>query len=183
MLFIGYHNHKNCVNVGAPTLLLLLLLSVAARADDDSSLLQAENAFTAAFQQRDSTAAAKLLAPDFVWIDSVGKRLTRAQALATFPVIANAGAAPQARDYGNSAVVWANQGKMNVLHVWVKTAVGWQILLYQEVMQVEKSEPVNRPALWRLPQSLPGNSVPASHAIRKSGHRFLAGRDARHGGK
>jgi ketosteroid isomerase-like protein len=146
MLFLSYHNHKICVNVGAPTLLLLLLLSsfpAPALSDDTSSLLQADKAFTAAFQQRDSAVAAKLLAPDFVWIDSVGQRLTRAQALATFPAIANAGVAPQARSYGNSAVVWANQGKVNVLRVWVKTAAGWQILLYQEVTQVEKSEPVN----------------------------------------
>src|SRR5579862_9340306 len=94
MLFLSYYNHKICVNVGAPTLLLLLLLSAFAapvRAEDDSSLLQADKAFTADFQQRDSAAAAKLLSPDFVWIDSVGQRLTRAQALATFPAIANAG--------------------------------------------------------------------------------------------
>jgi ketosteroid isomerase-like protein len=146
MLFLSYYNHKICVNVGAPTLLLLLLLSAFAapvRAEDHSSLLQADKAFTAAFQQRDSAAATKVLSPDFAWIDSVGQRLTRARALATFPAIANAGVAPQARSYGNSAVVWANQGKVNVLRVWVKTAAGWQILLYQEVTQVEKSEPVN----------------------------------------
>ena len=148
MLFLGYHNRKNCINVGAPTLLLLLLLAwcvPSLRAGDFSSLLQTDKAFTAAFQQHDSAVAGKLLAPDFVWIDSVGKRFTRAQALAIFPGIANPGVAPEARSYGNSAVVRANQARVNVLRVWVKTAMGWQLLLYQEVTQVEKSEPANRP--------------------------------------
>ena len=30
---------------------------------------------------------------------------------------------------------------MNVLRIWIKSSAGWQILLYQELKQVEKSEP------------------------------------------
>jgi ketosteroid isomerase-like protein len=90
--------------------------------------------------QKDPAAAEKLLTERFTWINSVGKRLTRAEALETFPSVANADVEPEARLYGTSAVVRANKGKVNVLRVWVEGADGWKILLYQEVTQVEKSE-------------------------------------------
>jgi len=145
---LNYHTHKICVNVGAPTLALLALsLSFAAlaKAEDAKAVLQDDRAFVQAFQQRNLSVASKLLSPDFVWIDSVGKRLTRAEALNQFPAIANADVAPEARFYGTSAVLRGNKGKVNVLRVWVKSAEGWKIFLYQEVTQVEKSEAVNSP--------------------------------------
>ena len=140
----GYHNHKICVNVGAPTFLALALLLFGAaqlRADDSSSLLQADKAFVQALLQKDAAATGTYLSPDFTWIDSVGKRLTRASALQTLPAVANPDVEAQVRTYGNTAVVWANRGKMNVLRVWVKQPGGWRLTLYQEVRQVEKSEP------------------------------------------
>jgi ketosteroid isomerase-like protein len=140
----GYHNHKICTNVGAPTFLAVALLLFGAaqlRADDSSSLLQADKAFVQALRQKDAAATATYLSPDFTWIDSVGKRLTRASALQTLPAVANPDVEAQIRTYGNTAVVWANRGKMNVLRVWVKQPGGWRLTLYQEVRQVEKSEP------------------------------------------
>jgi len=139
----GYHNHKNCANVGAPTFLAVALLLFGAaqlRADDSSSLLQADKVFVQALLQKDAAAIATHLSPDFTWIDSAGKRLTRGQVLETFPAVANAEVEAQLRVYGNTAVVRANRGRMNVLRVWVKRADGWRALLYQEVLQVEKSE-------------------------------------------
>ena len=144
MSFTGYHNHKTCVNVGAPTFLALALLAFAAvplRAGDSASLLQADKAFVQAMEHKDSAAAGTLLSADFAWIDSGGKRFAREQVLQTFPAVANSEVEPQARVYGNTAVVWANRGKMNVLRVWVKRVDAWRILLYQEVKQVDKSEP------------------------------------------
>jgi len=134
---------------GAPALLLLALLvsaSAFAQTDEGSLLLHADSDLMHAFQKRDANTAAKLLFPDFIWIDSVGKRLTRAEALATFPAMNNAGLISDERIYGNSGVVRANRGKVNVLRVWTKNRNSWQLLLYQEVMQVEKSETVNSEA-------------------------------------
>jgi len=125
----------------APILLLLALLlscAASARADDTSSLLQADQDFVRAFQQKDAAAAATLLSPDFSWIDPRGKRPARAL-LEALPTVANADVSPSARIYGNSAVVRADQGKMHVLRIWTKTANGWRILLYQEVKQVENA--------------------------------------------
>lgn len=140
---------KICTNVGAPTFLALALVystSAAKRVDDTASLLQSDSDFVHAFQKKDANAAAKLLSPDFIWIDSVGKRLTRAQVLATFPAVNNADIISEEHIYGGSGVVRANRGKVNVLRVWVRNAGDWRILLYQEVTQVEKSESVNSAA-------------------------------------
>ena len=144
MSFTRYHDHKICVNVGAPTFLTLALLMFCAaplRADDSSSLLQADKAFVQALAMKDAAATANFLTSDFQWIDSVGKRLTRTSTLQSFPTVANADVEPQARIYGATAVVRVNRGRMNVLRVWVKRAEGWRALIYQEVLQVEKSEP------------------------------------------
>ena len=144
MSFTSYHNHKNCINVGPPTFLALALLAFGAtpiRADNASSPLDADKAFVQAVLQKDAASAANFLSADFTWIDSAGKRLTRAATLQTFPSVANLDVEAQVRVYGDTAVVRANRGKMNVLRVWVKRAEGWRALLYQEVLQVEKSEP------------------------------------------
>ena len=143
MSLTGYPNHKICVNVGAPTFLALALLLFAVApllADNSASLLQADKAFVQALARKDATAA-NFLAADFSWIDSAGKRLTRASVLQSFPAVSNADVEPQVRVYGDTAVVRVNRGRMNVLRVWVKRAEGWRALLYQEVLQVEKSEP------------------------------------------
>jgi uncharacterized protein DUF4440 len=139
-----YHNHKNCVNVGAPTFLALALLLFAAAplpAADSAPVIKADNAFVQALVQKDAAATANFLSPDFSWIDSVGKRYSREQVLASAPAVANADVEPQVRVYGNTAVVRVNRGRMNVLRVWVIRAEGWRAVLYQEVLQVEKSEP------------------------------------------
>jgi hypothetical protein len=141
--FLSYHNHKICVNVGAPTFLVLTLLLFAGApllADDSTSLPQTDKAFVQALARKDTTAA-NFLAADFSWIDYAGKRLTRASVLQSIPNVANADVEPQVRVYGNTAIVRANRGRMNVLRVWAKRADGWRALLYQEVLQVEKSEP------------------------------------------
>ncbi len=140
----GYHNHKICVNVGAPTFFLLLALSIfasVAGAQQDSSLLLADRSFVHAFENKDKAAAAQLLDADLIWIDATGHRLERSEVLEKLPVVANADVEAPPRTYGETAVVRANRGKMNVLRVWVKRASGWRMLLYQEVLQVEKSEP------------------------------------------
>ena len=144
MSFTGYHNHKICVNVGAPTFLALVLLACAAvplRAGDTSSPSQADKAFVQALVHKDASAAAQLLDSNSIWIDATGHRLSRAEVLEKLPAVANADVEAPPRTYGETAVVRANRGRMNVLRVWVKRVPGWRMLLYQELLQVEKSEP------------------------------------------
>jgi hypothetical protein len=131
-------------NVGAPALLTFALLFSAATlgADDaTTTLLLCDKAFVQSFAQKDAAAADKLLAADFAWINSRGERWTRAEALEAFPSVANADVNAEVRLYGTTAVIRANKGKANVLRVWVKGQDAWKVLLYQEVTQVEKSEP------------------------------------------
>jgi hypothetical protein len=144
MSLTSYHNHNNCVNVGAPTFLAAALLLFAATpllAEDSASLPQTDKAFVQALLQKDAASATTFLSADFSWIDSVGKRLARASTLQVFPTVANSDVEPQICTYGNTSVVRANRGKVNVMRVWVKQQAGWRIVLYQEVTQVEKSEP------------------------------------------
>ena len=83
------HDHRAVFgNVGVPALLTFALLFSAAtlRADDTTTtLLLCDKAFVQSFAQKDATAADNLLAADFAWINSTGKRWTRAEALETFP--------------------------------------------------------------------------------------------------
>jgi len=137
------------INVGAPALLLLTLLyshATLAQTDVAASLLHADSDLAHAFQKKDTNTTGKLLSPDFVWIDSTGKRLTRAEVLAALPAMNNANLISDERIYGNAGVVRSNRGKMNVLRVWTRSKNGWQILLYQELRQVEKSEPADSEA-------------------------------------
>ena len=143
MSFTGYHNHKICVNVGAPTFLALALFIFVfpVRAQQDASPLLADRSLIHAFESKDKAAAAQLLDADLIWIGATGHRLTRSQVLEEFPAVANDDVEAPPRKYGETAVVRANRGRMNVLRVWVKRAPGWRMLLYQELLQVEKSEP------------------------------------------
>jgi len=144
MPFTGYHNHEICINVGAPTFLALTLLLFSAApllADDSAPVLLADKAFVQALVQKDAASTANFLSQDFTWIDSVGKRYSREQVLASSPAVANPDVEPEVRVYGETAVVRANRGRMNVLRVWVKHPEGWRVQLHQELLQVEKSEP------------------------------------------
>lgn len=139
------------VNIAGPILFLaaLSLLTPAfardrrVQLDEASLLLRADSDLVHAFQKKDAGAAGKLLAEDFVWIDSTGRRLTRTDVVATFPAMNNANLISDERLYGNSGVIRANRGKVNVLRVWIKHKSDWELLLYQEVTQVEKSEPAS----------------------------------------
>ncbi len=122
-------------------LLALSIFVFSAGAQQDSSPLLADRSFVHAFENKDKAAAAQLLDAGLIWIDASGHRLTRAEVLKKLPAVANADVEAPPRTYGETAVVRANRGKMNVLRVWVKRADGWRALLYQEVLQVEKSEP------------------------------------------
>lgn len=130
-------------NVGAPTfcaLAAMLLLISPALAQTPDSVSASDQALVQAFERKDMSTLDHILDANFIWIDSSGRRLVRTQLLENPPAVANADVDPQTRTCGDAAVVRANRGKMNVLRIWVKRAAGWRVLLYQEVLQVEKSE-------------------------------------------
>jgi Domain of unknown function (DUF4440) len=121
--------------------LALSIFVLPAGAQQNSSPLLADHTFVQAFESKDKAAAAQLLDTGLIWIDAAGHRFTRAEVLEKLPAVANADVEAPPRTYGETAVVRANRGKMNVLRVWVKRGDGWRELLYQELLQVEKSEP------------------------------------------
>ena len=108
---------------------------------EDGAALIADHALLQALSEGNKSKLVVLLDRDFTWIDASGKNLNRTQVLDTPPTVSNADIEPQVRIYGQAAIAKANRGKMQVLRVWVKREPGWRILLYQEVRQVEKSEP------------------------------------------
>jgi hypothetical protein len=119
----------------------LFLFVAIAVADNSVSPAQADHDFVQAFEKKDRPALQQILDAGFIWIDANGRCLTRAECLEKVPAVANTNIETQTRNYGNVEVVHANHERMNVLRVWVKRAAGWRIVLYQEVLQVEKSAP------------------------------------------
>jgi hypothetical protein len=130
------------VNVGGLVFcgaaVLLLFVSKASGHSSDP-VAQAARGFVQAFEKKDTAALQEILDAEFIWIDSNGRRLNRAELLDNIPTITDAEA--QIRAYGDAAVVHTNRGRMNVTRVWVKRATGWRAVLYHEVLQVERSEP------------------------------------------
>jgi hypothetical protein len=110
-------------------------------AGDGQTVLQADHALVEAFAKADKKVLDQLLDEEFAWIDSNGRELNRAKVLEKLPAPANADVEAILNHYGGTAVVRANRGRMQVLHVWVKRASGWRMVLYQEVQLAEKSEP------------------------------------------
>ncbi len=130
------------VNVGALLFcaasgLLTFVCPVAG--DNSDPVAQADHAFCKAFEKKDATALKEIL--DAQFIDSQGRRLNGPDLLEHIPTLANPDAETQIRGYGDAAAVRANRGRMNVLRIWVKRPNGWRAMLYQEVLQAEKSQP------------------------------------------
>lgn len=125
----------------------VLASSRSAAASDNERVLVADRALiqildkAAAATAQDLLAVNELLDENFVWIDSSGKKLTAPQVLREHPKPANADVPAEVRTYARSAIVRANRGKLQVMRVWAERASGWRAVLYQEVQQVEKSEP------------------------------------------
>lgn len=142
---ISPYRRKIYISLGAAPFLALVLVCAPSPTvcPATAAVLRSDQAFLRAFVEKDAASGDNLLAADFTWINSAGKRLTRGEALETLPSVANGEVNPEARLYGTSAVIRASKSKVNVVRVWVKNREGWKILLYQEVVQVEKSEPAS----------------------------------------
>jgi hypothetical protein len=104
--------------------------------------------------------AHRLLDENFVWIDSNGSEANESQVLQQHLKPANTDVSAEVRIYGQSAIVRANRGKMQVMRVWVKRPVGWRAVLYQEVKLVEESEPPTGAGAASGECENPCNSIP-----------------------
>ncbi len=104
------------------------------------AVVQADGVLLHALARHDRAAVAALLHPDFTWIDSRGASQDRSMMLRNLPAPANSTEQIQVREYGDAAVVHADRDQMHVLRIWVRGPVGWRLLLYQEVLQLTKSE-------------------------------------------
>ena len=129
-------------------LLLVALLVVSFRLGrpvngetDEQGMLQADHAFVQAIIGADKAALGKLIDPNFTWIDSNGKLLTRSQVLDTMPKLGIAdegGAQINHYMYADVADIQVNLGRLHTLRVWVKRPAGWRALVYQDVMSLDK---------------------------------------------
>jgi hypothetical protein len=81
----------------------------------------------------------KLLDADFTWTNAAGVQ-TKARILREIPKMAISNpkdAESHVYVYGDLADVQVNSGRYHLLHVWVKRAEGWRIIVYQEVISRE----------------------------------------------
>lgn len=111
------------------------------QASQNPAVLQADRTFLQVSAKADKSALDQLFDREFTWIDANGESLNKTQALENLPKLANDDVEPQIRMYGDTAIVRASRDRLHVLRIWVHREAGWRILLYQEVQQVEKSEP------------------------------------------
>ncbi len=138
---LNFHFRRN--RFGALLHAIFLLgfgVSPVLHADETQAVQQSDRALLLAFKNSGRETLASLLDSNFNWINSKGVRLTRNQVLADLPAVANSDMQPEARVYGNSAIVRANHASMNVLRVWIRRGPAWRLIHYQEVLQVPKSE-------------------------------------------
>jgi len=137
----------DCIS-GALAVSLFLLPCAALslrQSSDNAAAIQADHALIQAFASADKSALNQLFDPEFTWIDANGKSLARRQVLERPPNLGNANVEPQFRAYDNAVVLRASRERLHVLRIWVHRESGWRIMLYQEVQQVEKSEPTPAP--------------------------------------
>lgn len=154
--------YSSVAGLALASLLMAIVIVKASfgQVDEDSPSRQADRSFLQALTNADKPALDQLLDGEFTWIDANGKSLSRTQMLVALPKPANADVETQIRQYGSTAVAHASHDRLHVLRIWVKRERGWRILHYQEVLQVEKSEPPAPPRAGSTECQNPCKSVP-----------------------
>lgn len=126
--------------------LAVACLAVAASAPkEEKEVLAAMDVFKNALINKDGAALEKLLSPDLAYVHSGGQFQTKAEVIDS--VVKGKAAIERldfsdtsVRIYGNTALVrgrvelWHNKNTvipMNILHVWVNGANGWQLVSRQ----------------------------------------------------
>ncbi len=102
---------------------------VAAADDGEQAALQADKSLQAALGKVEKAAAGKLLDADFVWTDTEGKSLKKAEVLDALPAFAadNMGDEKvQTHFYSQVETVIGEHHNVRFLRVWVKRPAGWR---------------------------------------------------------
>ena len=166
------------IGIVAGAAIVALALSKAqpkaqAMAVDEARVLAADKALQDAIRAGDKTAARRILALQFTFVDANGKDFTRKDLLADLKSVAAAsGSDVKVRNYGVVATVTgqhksAHDDDVFFLDVWVKQKGAWRVLLMQEV-PLASAEPGGK--RWprcgrrlRSPSANPTNAkIPAS---------------------
>lgn len=120
---------------------LVLCLTVFAAngfaADETQSLVASARELVSDTLHHDAAGVAKLLDPNFMWIDANGRAFTRAEVAAKppAPILGDSqgDASPRTHLYGLVGTVEQARDRVYVLQVWVKRSSGWRALIYHEV--------------------------------------------------
>jgi putative heme-binding domain-containing protein len=106
----------------------------------DAGMNAADAAFVRAIANADQSALENLLDTDFTWTSAAGVVRTRAQVLRepTKMAITAEHSDSKAFTYGDLGNVQTDQARAHVLRIWVKRPAGWKVIVYQEVMSLER---------------------------------------------
>jgi len=102
---------------------------VAAADDAEQGALQADHSLLYALGKADKTATGKLLDADFVWTDTDGKSLKKAEVLDSLPSFATDNQGDenvQTHFYGQVETVLGTHHNARFLRIWVKRPAGWR---------------------------------------------------------
>jgi hypothetical protein len=102
---------------------------VATAADGERAALQADRSLLSTLGKADKAGTGKLLDVDFVWTDSDGKSLTKAEVLRDLPTYAtdNQGEENvQTHFYGQVETVLGAHHNARFLRIWVRRPAGWR---------------------------------------------------------
>ena len=100
--------------------------------EGEQAALQADKSLLAALGKANKSAAGKLLDEDFVWTDTDGKSLKKAEVLGTLPTFAtdNMGDEKvQTRFYGQVETIIGSHHNARFLRIWVKRPAGWRAFI------------------------------------------------------
>lgn len=124
------------------------------------AVLRADHTLLQSIAKAEKFEIGKLLDADLIWTDSQGKSETKAEVLQNLPEPENSEVEAPARIYGQSAVIRADRGRLQVLRVWAKRPAGWRLLLYQEVLLAEKPRAVPNANVNAGPCENPCKTIP-----------------------
>jgi hypothetical protein len=102
---------------------------IAAADEGEQSALRADQAMLSALQKSDNAAAGKLLDTDFVWTDTAGKSVKKAEVLNALPAFAtdnNGDEKVQTHFYTQVETVIGEHHNARFLRIWVKRPEGWR---------------------------------------------------------
>jgi len=122
---------------------------VFAADDGEQGALQADKSLSAALGKADKSAAGKLLDADFVWTDTQGKSLKKAEVLETLPTFAADNMSDekvQTHFYGLLETVVGAHHNARFLKIWVKRAAGWREFLELDTPTSAEPAPARMPA-------------------------------------